>query len=1272
MQYKTSSHHLKAALSILLALVLAVTAVSVGFVMPSSTLAASSAKTYADGIDDELGKLKDNIEEYEGMMDGEHLYTNMEAAYEKYCDACKTYYENYYGYDYEDGAKVHTQSVNEVTSANTALETAIENMKPYTGYVGEATTAADGDYTKDEDVAKANSSTALLMQKDDSNTYTVDCSTQYGTSKDTEAKVMGDDHNSIEMYDELSGVMYTYGVSNQNGANAGNYGPSPTATKSNGGRLGSAEVNVGLIYGSVVFLYTGEGKEENEYFKRTSTYAVPINAYVDCAQDYKDQISVSYIGVNLEDEEYDMNGGAFELHRGWHGWLEYQNHTSYYVTGTGHDDNNSNNNYATSSNNYENHFFGYTEGFGYYSQSSYYSEICANGATGNEETGSGLYYRSHTPDHSGNTNWYNTIYSNTLYYTGDPKTSVANKDTTKIAGESTSSVTGTGTYYAAYDLLDYTYYNMSGGNSGTGNQNRKRSGCFGNYWLIRPVRSGTSGSVTGYYSNHAGNNGSGNITNTTLPNFVKAVEDFETSGDASGFYSSTTENNSFASNAQPGGAADSYIYVVDYEPVLDAVDEYMQYTKIADPDSNTYYRYGSDSMKAILSAFDSITGYNPNSAFSGDNNITTLNVAETVEDVAETLEDSVDSLEDVIEDNTIAASEATPKSATQPLADTDEDLIVKDYDTVSYTIHEMVQTGYDEATGTSNKYDFLTSEGQFVTTGTDDMGVYEYYDGTKRPEPKAMSSTSPTSVKPLVSSNYEYTTIKGTVGETRATYTVSISRADDDLLMGHEFNSEVFASYYGATEGAQDTLTGGFLNDVFTSVTEYAHSSGYQPVDYTATITVYAQKAELYVFESAREYQIYYILKDRTNYDTEGDAAYKTSVVLEQRDPITISYYTKYVEDAVPTTFVHNGALYKLSTATRDVWSGNGNPSVSRADTSKGDVTYTWLYTEAYHTSAREVNVYYTRVPVNVVYASHSVIIESGTNQIIGDATQTDGYVKVKGAEDSTATEQFSEQTTAAYNTYVDSSTTYPVSGPVGATAVPNTSTDNGKEATFVRWYLLDKAPGDVTWYDFSSATAVSGSWTETDYVPNLVDDMKQAGLAAANATEEDIIGAWDEETTYYYYAVFTADEPDTSTKHLQVTLQIDDWDPSMATETGTQFIVNVTDEISDGLDMDISYVAEIGSDGTVTLTFDLLPGTCVVEINTDFAYGYSLVIDEEDTHNLGDGTQQEIINTGTEDNHHLYFHLVYDPLNTAESNSDSKTNNFTYGTTTAEDPTPD
>ncbi len=1214
---KKAGRRIKAAVSVLLAMVLAVTALSVGFAMPSAAQVSAgeegSAKVLATNIDSELSVLKANIKNYEDMMDGEHIYKNMDAAYTAYCNACEAYYENYYGYEYDDGSTVHEQDVTEVTTANTALETAMENMEEFKGYEGEATTAADGSYTSDS--SKATSSTPLLMQKSDTTTtYTTDCNTNYGTKSGIEVKAMGDGHDSIEMYDELSGVMYTYGVN----TGAGSYGANPTTggTGSNQ-RLGGQEMNNGLIYGSVVFLYTGEGKGKDEYFNRTSTYAVPIDCYLNFYPSYKDQTTISYLGVNFDDEANaatQMNGGAFELHRGWHGWYANSANTfnSQYVSGI-----------SGSSNNYENHFFGFNEGFAYKSGTySFYSQIyiedydSSYGYSKSNWNG-GLLYRSYN---TGN-NHGSSINSNTLYYTGDPKTSVANKDTTKIAGNSTSTATGTGTYYAQYDTLDFIYFNNIGGDSSAGAGAPRRRGTRGFHALIRynrndPYNSDDDGKVEYYLSND--DNDISSTEGKTVGDFVTAVQNYELNDDISGFavvsktsrtssshtarkdHDEATQNTKYDS-AQPGGNADSYIYVVDYEPVLEELDEDMGYLNIRN--NGYYYRYGSTNMHNILKAFDTITAYNPNSAFSSNStSSTTLNVATTVEAVANNLKSYTSSLDSAISSNVSSGN-------------------VKGYDTVSYTVYDMALTGYDEATGESGKTNFLNSNA-FVTSGTT-VGYYTLLSNY---------------VAPTKLATYQYN-VPGTVGE----YTASHALPTSELPTGYEWSSDVNSAYYAATTGAQESIEGGFLHTVTSSLS-----------DSTATMLAYAANVELYTFATPKDIQIRFRYRDQTA----GDGAI-IKYDEEEYTAHSIEYYKTTFEDVYPQSFVYGGIKYVLSS--RGVGSGNLTYTIT-----DDDITFTW---DSSHAGGQyEFSIYYEEVPVNVVYTSYSVTLEENTNKINGDASQVDGYVQLNG---STAgpSEQVSESPTAAYDTKLEASTNpeVTVAGPVGATAVPNTNTANGQKATFVRWYLLDKDPDSVTWQNFANATSVTGSWDAYEHVPNLVTDLTQAGITDAKYNIENWSTDSANPTTFYYYALFTAEEPDMSTKHLQVTLVMEDWQDNSSVEAGTQFIINVTDKTTSGTDMDISYVAEIGEDGTVTLTFDVLPGDCVVEINTDFAYGYSLVIDPTDEHNVGDGTQTETINTGTEDNHHLTFYLVYDPLNTAESNSDSKTNNFTYGSTEEE-----
>ncbi len=1047
----------KRALALVLALLLAVTSLSVAMALPAGTGAEAQGgtQTLASDLDDELAALYAQIEAYEEKMDGNTVYTNMDAAYTAYCAACKAYYENYYGYEYDDGSKAHQQNVEEVTSATDALQTALTNMETFTGYVGEATTAADGSYT-----------TGTLTSKSAGATYPV--------------ATLGEGHNDTALYDELSGVMYTYGI----GSSAGYVGPGASVHSITSVRLDGAGVNAGLVYGSIVFLYTGTNHDSQ--YNQTSTYAVPIGSYSDGNTDYARRNVLYEMGVSLTEEEkaasYTLNGNAFEIRRDWHG---YQTDTFGYTpttNGTIYPGGNT----SYSENTY---YYGYdtTQGYGGTNCNSSYITHVFGASSGN-----------HT-----------SVYSNTLYFTGDMNTTAP------------SSLTTNNSYYSKFDMLDYQYFRCGNNVGGNG----------GKYYFIRPSRANMN--LIGFDSSSA----------------LTAASNF-----SSGNLSSNWSNNSITSDAQPGGAADSYIYVVDYDSVLTALDNNKKYLNMVD--DNYYYRYGSSGMHAILAAYDQLTEYDPNSSFLS--NGTNLDVDNLVGMVAGVLSSYVSDLESAVSLN-VSNSRVTG------------------YDTVTTFVHHMILTGYDE-NGNSEKYNFLRN-GVYATSGTDAIGDYTWHnDG-------------------------DTITAAGTVGvATRTLNPPSTLVQTTNQVAGYEYNQAVTDKYYSASDE-------GFIHAV--NITR----DGGGQWGTQMYVTVYSATAELYVYHTPEEIEL------TVNYVDKSNATLKTSTV-------TLEYYKTALE---AESFVQGGSKWvRTSTEISSTYPS----SYFEADANGTTHSYTWNSSAVSDTANYITTVEYEAQAVNVVYAAYSVILQNeSTNEFIGGSTQQDGYVQLNGSSEVLA--QVSESPTAAYTTAESVSANGTVA-PVGATAVKNDSLSNDK---FLYWFVSTKSPEEISYTDFTAANYISAV---NNLVPNLETDAAKIGLES--------IADWDENTTYYYYAVFTADEMNTETKHITVVLNVTD-EENWESLIGSEFIIHVEDTLTGG---DAVYsadtVAVIGNDGTATVVFDVLPGECTVKVISDFAYGFS------------DASDNETVDPSSEDDHTVTFKLSYNPLNTADNDSDIQTNIFVLG----------
>ncbi len=1005
-----------------MALILAVTVFSVGF---SFKPTISSADTSSN----ELESLKNNIDNYEKMMDGTTIYNNMEPAYEAYCAACEAYYENYYGYDYEDGETQHTYSSTEVNNANLALVEAMSDMTVFEGYEGQVSSAADGSY-----------STSSLAQKGDSYNY-------YVTNH-------GDDYSSTELYDEMSGLLYTYGV----GSGSEYYGPSLTAS----GRIDGEDVNTGLEYGSVVFFYTGENHENddsegNNVLKQTTTYAVPINLYINANGGYLDRATVTFFAIDASDNSnISVNNDIFQLHRAWHGHIEGAQTASTYVTIAGNALGNNGNNYYVQ-------FFGHD----YTSSTASYS---------------GLGFRSYNK--SGMTA---TYYSNTMYYTGKPSDTTANSTVN--------------TYYTIYDMLDYNYYNVMASE----------------YVFIRPNRSNANVS---YQQAQASNDA--------------AVS----SGNSGSFMS--VSGTAMDSAGLKSGNARSYIYVIDYDSVLTAMETYKLYYNMYNggSDGYTYYRQNNNNaMSNFLSAFDKLTAIDPNN--SDYFNSSSDDIAGQVVTLSTTLENAVDAV----------------KSASEVLDNS--------YDTITYSKLPVKQLVYDDTTYKSDKYVFTNANGDFCTD------IY---------------SSSPSQYT-VIMGNYEYveyysspTTAKGTVGGPIYGFEWDMT---DHLYNGYDFDTDVTKAYYSAS-------TGGFLNDVEVSFSPYSSTqTSFNVVPYSKVVTFYAFHATMDI-----NLNIVYAVKGDDNEVTEIKTIdnadkieyYKTSIDFSQDNNENVpAYFTtdtsKYVKTDDPVEADYEGDY----------------------EQNENEIQFTWNDTYAYNKSNStsttcNVYVYYEPVAVTVQYMAYSVqynvSFDDESNQeeddytrdhhIVGESENIDGLIKLYDASVDAnsatgATESLSETVTDC-------------TAETGATAVRNGEYEGEtfvNSTYFVGWYLLDHEA--ESYADFTEAHCLS---TSISYKPaSLTAAATESGLSTLSSLDN-----WTVNTVYYLYAVFTEDIIET--EHITVEIMADD---EYELEANTPFLITIVgvSDISSSEHVNMTTLAYTDASGMISQTFDMREGIYSVTVKS-------------------------------------------------------------------------
>ncbi len=999
---------------------------------------AQPAVSSADSLTDTslLATLKANIDEYEKMMDGNTIYMNMADAYEAYCAACETYYENYYGYEYDDGSVKHTYSADEISQANTTLVNAVAEMTPFTGYVGEATEAADSSYSID----------TLAKIGDDYNYY---------------VENQGDDYKSTELYDELSGVLYTYGV----GGDAGHYGPSISSSN----RLNSANVNTGLLYGSIVFFYTGS--EHDEYINTTDTYAVPINLYINANGGYIDNATISFLGIDGRDVNAVMNGDMFILKRDWHGHIEGEG-ASKYITLYG-DEFSSNKGL-------------YVRVFGH-DYTSYH---------GVYYPGTSLDFRSYNAS-----NMYATYYSNTMYYTGTPA------DETAVGTEVNS-------YYTRYGLLDYVYLNNSSSSE---------------FSYIRC-----------------------NSTNISYQQST-ILYDAISSGNAGNFFNSVSNN--YVDDLATGNAA-SYIYVVDYDKVLTALEKYKSYYNMYNGggDGYTYYRQNkNNAMSNLLKAYDTVTSLDPNDP--NNFNTSSNDIAGEVEKLASTFEQDVTALE----------------SAANALNG--------NWDTITYSKVPLKQVEYDTETGYSDKYDFTNADGVFCT---------EYYGS----EPAKSTN---------IMGNYEYieyysepVTAKGTVGEAIYDFTWNMTK---HLYDGYEFNEEVTSAYYSASDG-------GFLNDVETNFDDGNNSD----TQTKFTVYPYSQKCTFYAFHVTMDINvnvIYAVNEDgnitpvQTNENAAQIAYYSTTLDFSADDNDEIEIPESFVT-ATSKYILARGDDGKQETVTTD-YDGTYN-----IDGDKNTITFDWDAALAYSKSSSastvcNVYVYYKPVEVTVYYKPYSVFYDAQFNDsedetqrsshIIGDSDSEDGYViKFDDDDSSTSNDNYVKETITNSSAWS------------GATAVCKGANDGTSDSMsyFVGWYLFDHEV--VTYEDFVNSKCIS---TAASYHDNqdLLDLASEYGL---NELHSDI-NNWNSDTTYYFYAVFTEDP--ILSGALEVDIQPSNSDESDESEftipNGSPFVIRIEgiEESSQTEHIDMSVVGYVNESGKITVNFALREGHYNVTVESVDGY---------------------------------------------------------------------
>ncbi|MCD7722828.1 MAG: hypothetical protein LUH82_02595, partial [Clostridiales bacterium] len=349
----------KKATSMFLAVLMAATSL---FAVDVSALALSSDYTqYAD-------ELLDAIEAYEAKMDGT-LYTNMSAAYEAYVTACKYYDQYYYG---SSGNRTTAQSY------ATALKTATAAMSAITSddllnNITYTTSAADG-------------------------TYSSDSSTSYKLLAPYTANAAG------TIYDTLSGVIYTYGVS----SNAGFMGWTSAIDSLRGGYNGTR-------YGSVVILYTGANTQtitDGQGTERTvSGYSFPINISVSKNTTLSSTSRrVRIYGFESPVSGYSLNDNAFSTYNYWHG---YSNSAIY-------------------------QYNGYSSGDSTYSIGYYFggNRAASSFSTGSDNTSLANYYENACVGQNSASYYY---WSGTLYYTATPSSTYTLYDGLDFYTQSTGS-----------------------------------------------------------------------------------------------------------------------------------------------------------------------------------------------------------------------------------------------------------------------------------------------------------------------------------------------------------------------------------------------------------------------------------------------------------------------------------------------------------------------------------------------------------------------------------------------------------------------------------------------------------------------------------------------------------------------------------------------------------------------------------------------------------------------------------------------------------------
>ncbi|MCD7723225.1 MAG: hypothetical protein LUH82_04675 [Clostridiales bacterium] len=1043
----------KSCLNILLAAVLAVGSFSAAFVSKNvgADTVAEAANSYT------LDQLYSEISEFENMMDGTTIYTNMSAAYTAYKTACEVYYENLYGYDYETGATTVAYSQDTVNSAYTALSNAINNMSAFTGYVGTATTAADGSY----------SSSSLY-----SGTYP--------------SSVLGG--GSTSSGDKMSGLLYTYGV----GSTSGWFGASWNKVSNSNTRLGNNynyNNNHGLRYGTVVFLWTGTGHSSGgNTYNETSTYAVPINAYFSPG----DKKAAQFLSVNSDDQTgYTgvLNNSNFILNTAWHGIKSSTGSASVWDNTAG---------YNSTLSTYTG-----TNSFQYLNQS--YTALNSNDSSS--------YWSAYNAT---NYDYVVHTYSNTLYYKGNPN-KTNSSDSTNLSATA---------YYAKYDMI--CYYTKSG-SSYNGYQP---------YFVFYPNRD----TEYVYYTNTA----AGPVMPTT----------------SNDYYSMYTGG---GDSYQTGDAA-SYIYVLNYDLVLTALENNKSALAMnGGSDGVTYYRQDKNgAMTALLAAFDAITDYDPNSAFSA--NTTSLGVSSLVATAAGTLSGYVNTL------NSAAATAAD------------------NYDTITYTIKQVYQTG-------SDPLDFTDASGNMVTTANDTD--FDSYTNLSYDKSGTVKGTVGVYFEDSVYSEEKNGFIGNRLNSPDTVEATSTSAIT--TLAGYSFSPNATAEYY--KQVASHTLTTG----QYSSINEYSKatvtntwtdrpSNGIQRAE--IHVVPYAQNVTFYSFYTAN------LIEIKVNYVDADDQ----NTVLKTEN-ITIPYTT--LTDTVDSGFVHETTSgYSKYVLLADGGENNNGDAISDAvsstytnftEDSDTEQTYTWLssiaqQTTTYNSSSGKET--YTSITAEENAVQRTVSTDYVTTVYYRPLQVTVNYSVVSGTE----IEDTSYGTltlTGQANTDATATETVTDTGNLtGATVTVNQSQGNAT-------YSLDG-----WYYSTSEITDASAFSTMSAY---------STDEAVALALTETDVEDWTENQTIYLYALLSMASTYTT---LTVPIHVQDG------QEGDVVVVEIADSNWQGYGTAVT----LDSDGNATAVFTVYDGDYYVWVDTNWGYDILTAITDGDNASILDPYEIAVSNATTMD----------------------------------------